>query len=432
MNLFSLALYGLINGTMVAYYLLGKKRIYEFPFWAGALSLGWFYPMAIGGYMNASHYPDSAYANGMFFASICAVALWVGFAKSLKRVPLNPSWLGTKFDSNKLITACSLLTVGGLFFYWKLESLPQEFRAQTQWSGVAVKYLFLSSIFQFGFIGLWMVYLGQKKMFSPRILVFLTPSLLLLLKVAVIGGRRSEMMNLVSFIFVSLWFVRRRAPPSWLFAVGAGLGLILINSIGTYRGIMANKELSLSERLQEASQADYTSESKTLMKKGGGDFNNYIYFRQVVAEDFQFDFGLNHWNGLIFNYVPAQIVGSELKKSLMIPFKYNAVSVAESRYRHKSGVGSVTTGYYDAFASFGWFGFLKFWLVGWLMGILYRYGMKSSFLGMLLYVYMLGPAMHSISHGTHLFLVTKWVYFFILALPFLHFAKVHPSPEELN
>jgi hypothetical protein len=408
---------------MVAFHLLSKNRIFEFPFWAGVLALGWFYPMAIGGYVKAEHYPEAAYANGMLFATLCTVALWIGFAIGTKRIPRKPSWIDAQFDLDRLFSACALLTVGGLLFYWKLQSLPEEMLRQSQWSGATVKYLFLSSVFQFGFIGLWILYLSQDKFVVPKILLFWIPGLLLILRAAVLGGRRAEMMNLVSFIFTSLWFVRRKAPPPWMIAAAVGVGLVLANSIGTYRGIMKNKELSLSERLKVASKADYTSESKNLLQEGGGDFNNYIYLRQVTAEDGRYDFGLSHWNGFIFNYVPAQIVGRGIKNSLMIPLKYYAPSVAYSRYGHRLGVGSVTTGYYDAFASFWWLGFIKFWLVGWLMGVLYKRAMVKSFLGMLLYAYMLGPAMHAISHGTHLFLVTKWAYFFMLAYPVLYWAK---------
>jgi len=311
-------------------------------------------------------------------------------------------------------------------------SLPTEMLAQTQWSGATVKYFFLSSVFQFGFIGLWIVYLSQGKIWAPRILLFLIPGLLLLLQAAVINGRRAEIMNLGAFIFVSLWLVRRVVPPSWVLGITVVLGLILINSIGTYRSIMSHTEISLSERIQKASKADYTSTSKNLIKEGGTDFDNYIYLRQVTAEDSYYDFGLQYWNGLVFNYVPAQLVGRGIKNSLMIPFKFNAISVANSRYGHKYGTGSVTTGYYDAFASFSWFGCVKFWLVGWLMGVLYRCGMERRFLGILLYVYMLGTAMHSISHGTQAILVSKWVYFFLMAYPALYFAKIKLSPEEFD
>ena len=309
MNLIALLLYGVVNGAMVFYHLLKAERIYEYPFWAGTLALGWFYPMAIGGFFNVQNYPDGAYANAMLFATACTLAAWYGFSKGMKQLNSKPSWLDARFDYHRLIQGGTILCCVGFFFHWKLQSLPEEMLAQTQWSGATVKYLFLSSVFIFGFITLWLVYLSQRKFLAPRLLVLIVPSLVLLLEAAVLQGRRSAMMDVVSYIFISLWFTRRITLPRWALVWGLILGLILINSIGTYRIIMGSKELSLRERFQQAANADYTSESKKMIKEGGSDFNNYIYLRQVIAEDMQFDFGLKHWNGLVHNYVPAQIVG---------------------------------------------------------------------------------------------------------------------------
>lgn len=429
MNLLALLAYGLVNVAMVLCHLLKKERIYEFPFWAGALALGWFYPQAIGGYHNAQAYPAQSYASGMFFATLCTLALWGGYCKAVNAVPLKSSWLDAQFDLDRLFQAGAVLCATGFFFHWKLNSLPEEMLAQSQWSGATVKYLFLSSVFVFGFITLWLVYLSQPKLVVPRLLVFIIPSLLLLLESAVLQGRRAAMMNVVAYVLISLWFVRRVIIPQWALIGGLILGLVLINSIGTYRAIMARNDLSWRERFKLAANADYASESESLVKKGGSDFNNYIFLRQVIAEGSQFDLGLKHWNGLVFNYVPAQLVGRKVKNALLLPIMDDSIIIASAhdRYGYEFGTGGVATGYMDAFASFSWFGFIKFWAIGLIMGVLYRHAMTGMFLGQLLYVYMLSGAMHAISHGTHTILVAQWVYFFALGYPLLRWAKLRPS-----
>ncbi len=80
--------------------------------------------------------------------------------------------------------------------------------------------------------------------------------------------------------------------------------------------------------------------------------------------------------------------------------------------------------------SFGWLGFIKFILVGGLMGILYRHAMQGHFLGQLLYVFMLSTAMHAITHETHRILVSAWVYFMALCYPVLFWARVKTSAEQ--
>ncbi len=431
MNLLSLILYAIVNVAMVGYCLSIRGKVYEFPFWAGVISLGWFFPQAIGGYGIPETFPDGAYANGMFFATLCNAALWIGFEQVNRRIPTRRSWLDASFDVNRLFYAGAALCLFGFFFQYKLQTLPEEVLQQTQWSGAAVKYLFLASVFIFGFITLWLVYMSQGKLMAPRLLLFIIPSLLLLLQAAVVNGRRKAMMNFVAYVFVSMWFVRRVTLPRWLLVSGLAVGLLLINAIGTYRTIMRNDDAPLSERLAEATRADYTSSADSLLSESGAEFMNYIFYRDIHAELGQYDFGFVHWNLAVFNFVPGQIVGRGVKEGMMLPIKDDSMAVAARRYGHAFGTGTTLTGYTDAYASFSWFGFIKFWIVGCIMGALYRKAMAGAFLGQLLYVYALAPAMHAVTHGTHNILVSSWVYFFALCYPLLYLAKVNRPAGDI-
>ena len=426
MNLLSLILYGVVNIAMVLYYLSGKGRFYQFPFWTGMIALGWFFPQAVGGYFNSGEFPANAYSDGMFFAASCTVALWVGFEYAVrKELQSKVSWLGTPFNPQKLYYAGAALCLFGFFFQWKLWSLPEEMLAQSQWSGATVKYLFLASVFKMGFIALWLLYLSQSRIFVPKLLIFLIPCMLMFFEAALFRGRRAGMMDLVSYIFVCLWFTRRISLPRWVLILGLSLGLVLINGIQTYRLILMDKDASLSERLSEAARADYLATSKRSWSRSGAEFKNFIYYRQIHAETGIYDFGIVHWNRFVYNYVPAQIVGRGLKKSLMLkPTDLDMKTLVEERYGHHFKLGTTTTGYKDAFGSFGWFGGIKFLLIGLIMGTLYRHAIHGSFFGQLLYVYLLTKGMQCVSHGTNGILVRGWIYFFALGYPVLIWARI--------
>ncbi len=424
MSLFSLILYGAINVIMVLSYLLRKGAFYQFPFWAGMIALGWFYPQAIGGYYNESKYPGYAYEDAMLFASICTLAMWLGFELALRRRPTKASWLDAPFDKKKLYLGAAMLCLFGFFFEWKLWSLPDEVLAQSQWSGAAVKYLFLASVFKIGFISLWLLYLSQSRLLAPKLLVFLIPCLLLMLEAAVLRGRRAGMMDLIGYIVLGLWFVRRIVIPRWFIITGLVCGLILINGIHTYRMIMKNKSIPLSKRLSKVANADYLATSKRSIDSSGYEFENYLYFRQAYADTGYYDYGSAHWNRFVFNYVPAQLLGSDFKESLMLHANDEDIGqLAEDRYGHSYYIGTTDTGYTDAFGSFGWLGAIKFLLIGSLMGILYRHAMMGSFLGQLLYMFSLSKGMQSVSHGTNDILIRVWIYFFTLGYPLLYWAR---------
>ena len=108
---------------------------------------------------------------------------------------------------------------------------------------------------------------------------------------------------------------------------------------------MSKKDVPIAERLKETANIDFTSGTKGSLNSVSKDFENYIIYRQVVAEDVKFDFGLSHWNKAIFNTVPAQVVGAEVKKALMFKSNYDVYSVAKERYGHYLKTGSVKTGF---------------------------------------------------------------------------------------
>ena len=434
MNLFSLILYGAVNIAMVLYYLSGKGRFYQFPFWAGTIALGWFFPQAVGGYFNSGEFPINAYSDGMFFAALCTASLWMGFEYAVKRGPQSKtSWLSAPMNPERLYYAGAVLCLFGFLFQWKLWSLPEEMLAQSQWSGATVKYLFLASVFKFGFLTLWLLYLSQPKMVAPKLLIFIIPCLAFLLGAAVLRGRRSEMMNLFSYLAVGFWLVRRISVPRWLVSLLMVIGLIFISGISTYRGIMKNKEISLTERLSEAVNVDYLSASRGALDQSGAEFKNFIYYRQIHADMGIYDFGIVHWNRFVSNYIPAQLVGRGLKNSLMLPpTDLSIKNLVEERYNHTFKLGTTSTGYKDAFGSFGWFGGIKFLLIGLIMGALYRHAMQGAFFGQLLYLYVLTTAMQATTHGTNAILVRIWVYFFMLCYPVLFWAQVRSDSPPVS
>lgn len=429
MELIALICYGSVNLMMILSCLHKQGDYNQFPFWGGVISLGWFFPQVVGGYLQAERFPEGAYSASVFFAALCTAAMWFGYLSAVGGRPVKPSWLDMQFEVKKLYISGAVLCTFGFFFQWKVWSMPQEILTQTQWSGAVVKYLFLASIFKFGFIALWLLYLSQPKLFVPKLMLFIIPALGCLFYAALILGRRAGMMNLVSYLAVSFWFVRRKAIPRGVLIAGAVFGLILINSIGTYRAIMSNQDASFSEKISEAANADYASSSLRAMDESGAEFKNYLYARQVYADNSAYDYGAMHWNKLIFNYVPGQLIGSGVKKALQFPKPINWRKAAFENYGHRYATGTTATGFADSFGSFGWFGFIKFLLIGLIMGVLYRRAMAGSFLAQLLYVYTLGTAMHAVSHGTNRILLSSWVYFFMLAFPAFYCARARLAPQ---
>jgi hypothetical protein len=67
-----------------------------------------------------------------------------------------------------------------------------------------------------------------------------------------------------------------------------------------------------------------------------------------------------------FTFVPAQLVGAELKEAVIIP----PLNSIHSKY-YSPGIGETSTGMADSFSSFWYFGCVKFFLVAFAMGRLF-------------------------------------------------------------
>jgi hypothetical protein len=145
-----------------------------------------------------------------------------------------------------------------------------------------------------------------------------------------------------------------------------------------------------------------------------------IYLTAACASENAFNFGLNHWNGLVFNYVPAQIFGSEFKESLCLPIP-NLFAIADRNYGYVKPTGSTVTGMVDCFASFSYFGCLEFFIIAYIMQRLYRRAIDGNIIAQSLYLFMMTNALHAITHGTTWF-VSPWVHMLVFWIPLMFYA----------
>ncbi|MDW3056444.1 O-antigen polymerase [Vibrio sp. 1978] len=422
MEVISLAIYGMINLLMLISCLIKKGDIFKPTFWFSLISLGWFFPQALGSLEKSHVYPDNGYIYGLLFASLCSLAFYFGWIFSHKKSLKESSMYFMEFDEERLYKVAVFLIMFGLYFQAKLWSLPEDILSNSTWTGIPVMLLFFSHTFRFGFLILWIQYLKSGKILSTKYLIFLVPCVILFIDIAFLKGRRAEMMNIVSYLFIGLWFVKRIIPSRVVIITALIFGLIFINTIGAYRSIIKDDYLSTGEKIEKALDVNYLALVEDQSKNATYEFDNYTYARSAIGKTTSFDYGVYHWNTLVFNYIPAQIVGNEFKDF----FYFSGVDVQKlsmDNYYHSFNGGSTVTGYLDSFISFGWLGFIKFVIIGILIGYLYRYSMAGGVISQILYLYLLNHFMLSVTHNTNEFLTRHWVYFFCFIFPLLIWAR---------
>ncbi len=384
-----------------------RGAIYEFPFLAGAVFAGFALPQFVG--LSADRFlPPGALEKTLVMASLSAVMCWLGYA--FNRKPWQT--LDWNYDESRLLKVSIGLSLAGCYFYYQFSQLPDEMLKNSQMTGLPVAYLFFARLLNYGFAIAVLLYARNGS--KAALAVALFDSLFYLDRI-VIAGRRAELVEFCAIIALATWFQRGRCIPRGLMLVGLVVGTLFINSIGEYRKATMSDQ---GPQWDSVLQIDFLGNLEQLTEQGGPELTNAVYYIEAADRTMSFDFGLSHWNALVFSYVPAQLVGADIKEFLMLPIG----AAVRKQFLYTPTTGSTLTGLTDAFQSFWYFGCIEFFLIGLVMNRLWRTAIRGGLAAQLCYILILGPSLHSITHSTDNF-IAPWVHMAMFLAPALMLAK---------
>jgi hypothetical protein len=396
-----------VCGLLLLQGMLGRGAIYQYPFLAGATFGGYVLPQLIG-LSNDRFLPPGSVSATLVMASLCAAMCWVGAAAAGK--PVHRSY--PDYDERRLLIVSTFLSLIGAYFFYAISRLPPEMFQGTQWTGLPVAYLFFARVMTYGFALAVLLYARTRSRLALALVIYGT---MFYLNGIIIGGRRQDLVEFSMIFLMAWWFQRDRCLPRPLMLAGVVLGVLFVNSTGEYRTATGAKE---GPKWDEVANIDFVGNIERLTAHGGPELTNAAYNIAAVDRSMKFDLGVYHWNALVFSYVPAQIVGADLKHILYLPL----AMPAREEFFYSPVTGSTATGLSDAFQSFWYFGCLKFFLIAFVMQKLWWAARSGSITAQLCYMLMPVQALQAITHTTHYF-VAPWVHIAIFLLPALMFAR---------
>ena len=244
-------------------------------------------------------------------------------------------------------------------------------------------------------------------------LVLLALSILIGLDMFVQQARRANaaiyFLCIIFFYCASLDRKRYRLMK-WSVPMFFFVGTIFSSNIGQYRINAYAQKTDAWDNIEQALTTD-SKRSKRESIWSVSEVRNAISGINFCYATGDYDLGATNWNGVVGPIVPKALVGAKVKESLMIDASYSALRDKLTKS------GSTMTGYFDAFGSFGLLGFIKFLIIGYIMGALWR-RMEVSYISLFLYLALLTPALHIVSHSSNNF-VAALVLYAILVYPFL-------------
>ena len=407
---------------MCARGIIWTSRLWEAPTWIGFIFLAYMVPQAI--YIERDGTFEN-FAGWMvwIYISLCLFAFHVGFVWARKKkVGTNQLSMRPIQDKKLLWRAAFVLFLGAVSLI-RVREMAVAAELGSQWTGVIT---FFYLIFQCIFMALAVGTMRWLEGYRRAWLVILIVALLFA-AIAIGANAKRSLTAEVFFVLGALgFFVRGWTLPRALVISLLISAVYLLHQIDEVRAYVFAGKGNAFEAVMD-----------------GVPFQDLNYFEPTKAPE------LTHavvdiyaarqrsdyvgpaplWNRMVHQYVPAFLVGREIKDGLKIQSK----SDFYGGFNSYDWFGATRTGFSDSFVGYGYFGALMFALIGWIMGRLYKYAVLGLPWAMFLYPLLINEAMFAVTESTARFFSGGFfaliVTLFLFYRPKLRVSKIAYRPS---
>jgi len=396
-----------------------RSRMIQYPFLVAAVYLGWMVPQFLG-LTKHPYLPQGALSKTLVMAILCLGAVYLGYTISPR--PARLFWW--RFDDRRLLFGSLVLSLLGAFFFFKVSQLAAEVTAEHggAWTGAITIYIFFARLLTIGLVIAIILHLMKPRW---QTLVIISFDLLFYLDRIIIKGRRSAMVELALMALMAAWFYRRWLPSRWVIVAGLVGGALVINSIGDYRSTMLGEDRTTwsGAGLQQIMEIDFIGNLQKIAEgeSGNHELQNAVMNIEATDHLLVFDYWLSLWNQFVFQFLPGQWIGHDLKQALMLHFDNDAQTSSD----YVPHFGSTVTGLSDAFQSFWYFGAIKFFLAGLIMRRWYQAGVNGNIAAQMILMLIISDSLQLITHSSQGFYM-GFIELAAFLLPVLFFARTKP------
>ncbi len=401
----------------VTWMLIRPEKAYEFPFFMAATFTIFILPQAF----SLIRFPGAVLPESvdavLLMSCLCLVACVAGYQLAPHRAIIERT--SRPVNADRLFHAGLLFIAVGLYFHWWLTRSEIEFAETGGMTGRGTILLFFQNLV---YLGLAISLLDAVR--RPRCLNLAVTAVGLIIPLqTAIAGRREPVVLVGAIIMLGLYFGRRIKPPRLLIPIAMVAAMLAIPATGTYRSLHADRDW---EGIRQINLVE--NFKKFLTEESVLELRNAAAVIEATRKESDYQLGSFYWDHLVFRFVPAQILGSNFKRSLTIRPEGRLQETPMTKTGFELSIGSTITGMADTFQQFGWFGCLFFAL----MAILFRSLWEASqgpgaLLAQLLYITTCTTAMRAVTHWTADFLPGLIYIVVFLGMAFLY-AREHQHP----
>jgi len=274
-------------------------------------------------------------------------------------------------------------------------------------SGAMIIVIFFSTVHRYGFALALLLYWERRSVLALSMVFFGTFNYLVTI---IWMARRGPAIEFVFIVLLTYALGRRKQIPALLITFVFVVGTFWSTAIADFRG--------RGDVVDKVESANYLGSFIDILDHGGLEVQNGCEVILTTYEGQLYEWGKLHWNKLVHGYFPGQIFGHDTKQDL----KFDIDDTADRRNRFRGTMGVTSTGMADCFTSFGFFGCVKYVLIGYVMGRWYRRAFQGDLAARLAYSTLISAALHTISHGTY-WLMNDYIHLALFSYPVLYWAR---------
>lgn len=399
----------ILSGIVAFVAVVGVLRpaiLFEYPV-AGSL-LMWFFiiPQALR-IESSGDLNDYEPTNTWVYMILCMICTTVGFivARAKPRISVAGPManISNEYDLEKLFHgAVALMTIGGVAVLL-VARMAATMEKGEAWTGPIAFYAFIALLFTYGAALAWLLYLYTKQ---TKSLILAVGGLVATLPTILFYARRELAFIVVIVILLGIFFVRKKVISRIILIPMILIGSVLINKTSDIRSSISTSDTTIVEAIAEASKKEAAESDFSELGSGVSDI-------AIASWTGQYSFLSPYYNSFVSLYVPAFIVGHDIKDGL----KAEVESRAGAQYTEYSRGGATHTGFADSFQSMHYFGCFIFLIIAYFMGNVWNKANSGDIKAQLYYMMLLSVSLKVFTESTS-------VFFSILPLMFLSLGAV--------
>ncbi|MEO1292573.1 MAG: hypothetical protein AAFV62_07060 [Pseudomonadota bacterium] len=410
-----LAFYGLYGTAVVAFvaYFAKAGGYMQVPTLVAAVYLGWVLPQLSILRQAYSYYPLEM-TELHLMALVCLGAVLLGWSRGIGTTApsLQPvAGIAMPGREERAVELTALAMTGiAVAMTLALSFVSAEERNATQASGIVTIIKFFSNVkvvslflsmtllLRRGTTLRWALLLANLAIYAPLIVIYF---------------RRQQTLECALALAMAFWFARGTLIPRLAVIAAMGLGGVLANVVGQLRQLgrgARDEEWSLLT-LDEIMTIDFSHRAQDGLPQAV-EMSNALHLILLSHLEGLHTYGTEAWNRFVFQYVPAQFVGGDVKQALMIDHAF--VDQLQYLTNHTVRNGSTLTGIGTAYVEFWFFGGLLFLIPAYLMGRLWRRAVQGDMWAQAYIVAGTTPMVLMVTHQSFIFYTSMLLFLVML------------------